>query len=247
MTATLTDLAIDPCGIGVLTMRDVRGKNALSLEMVAELESRIGVVQAREDLKVLVLAGTDEYFSTGANRSVLEAIVSGRIAPRDLLLPRLLLDIRVPVIAAMAGHAIGGGLALGICADVTVAARESRYGATFMRYGFTPGLGLTLLLEHAMGPALAHELLLTGTTFRGSRFERHGAFTYVLPRSQVAAKAMAVAAELAARPRLPLVMLKTALSRRKRELFEAARTHETVMHEATFATPDVARLIEELD
>ncbi|HZP49401.1 MAG TPA: polyketide synthase [Vicinamibacterales bacterium] len=247
MSASLTDLTIDGCGIGTLTLRDANGKNALSVELVAELESRIDEVRARAELKVLVMTGTDDYFCTGANRAVLQAIVAGRVAPGDLLLPRRLLDIPVPVIAAMAGHAIGGGLALGICADITIAARESRYGATFMRYGFTPGMGMTSLLEHAMGPPLAHELLLTGATYRGTRFERHGAFTYVLPRSAVAAKAQAIAAELAARPRTPLVLLKAALSRRKRELFERARTHERVMHDATFGTAEVARLIEDLE
>ena len=247
MTAALTDLTVDDSGVAVLTLRDERGKNALSMEMVAELEAGIERIRRRDDVRVLVLAGTENYFCTGANRAVLEAIAAGRVAPRDLLLPRLLLDIPVPVIAAMAGHAIGGGLAVAICADITIAASESRYGATFMQYGFTPGLGMTRLLEYVMGPPLAHELLLTGATFRGSRFERHGAFTYVLPRADVVEKARAIAADLSGRPRRPLALLKAALSQPKRELFEAARTHESAMHEATFGTTDVARLIQQLE
>jgi polyketide biosynthesis enoyl-CoA hydratase PksI len=242
----LTHLTVE-CGIGVLRMCDERGKNALSIEMVGDLEARFGEIGRRDDVNVIILTGTDSYFSTGANRAALQAIVDGRIAPRDLLLPRLLLDIPVPVIAAMSGHAIGGGLAVGICADVTIAARESRYGATFMRYGFTPGLGMTRMLEYAMGPSLAHELLLSGATFRGSRFERHGAFNYVLPRSDVDAKARAIAADLAAQPAAALRMLKATLSRSKRALFEEARAAEAVMHAATFRTPEVARLIQEME
>ena len=152
----------------------------------------------------------------------------------------------VPVIAAMAGHAVGGGLALGICADITVVARESRYGATFMQYGFTPGMGSTALLEHVMGPALAHEMLLTGQTFRGSHFETRRAFNYVLPRSEVMAKAAALGETLADKPRVALVTLKMSLSARKREMFERARSVESLMHAITFSTPDVARLIDEL-
>jgi len=247
MTPRLTEWSVDAAGIATLTMCDAPRKNALSLDMAAELEERFAAIQQDETLKVLVLAGSPEFFSTGANRAVLDDLVTHRVRPRDLLLPRLVLDAPVPVIAAMAGHAIGGGLALGICADITIVARESRYGATFMRYGFTPGLGMTELLEYVMGPPLAHELLLTGRTCRGARFAGTGAFTHVVARSEVASKALAVARELAEKPRLPLVLLKTTLSRRKRELFEAARAHEHVMHEATFATPDVARLIEELD
>jgi enoyl-CoA hydratase/carnithine racemase len=106
---------------------------------------------------------------------------------------------------------------------------------------------MTRMLEYTMGPSLAHELLLTGATFRGSRFERHGAFNYVLPRGEVGAKAMAIAADLAARPHAALRMLKATLSRSKRALFEEARATENVMHTATFGTPDVARLIQELE
>ena len=247
MTPLLTDFTVDSSGVAVLTMCDERRKNALSFEMVAEIEERMAIVQQRDDLKVLVLAGTDDYFSTGASRAVLEQLATRQAKPRDLLLPRLLLDVPVPVVAAITGHAVSGGLALGVCADITIAARESHYGATFMRYGFTPGLGLTLLLEHAMGPGLAHELLLTGRTFRGAHFVGRGGFNYVLARSDVRAKALAIARDLAEKPRLPLVLLKAALARRKRELFEAARTQEIVMHEATFGTPHVARLIEELE
>jgi polyketide biosynthesis enoyl-CoA hydratase PksI len=247
MTPSLTDFAVNSTGVAILTLRDERRKNALSFEMVAEIEARMAALQQDDRVKVLVLAGTDEYFSTGASRAVLEQLAGRQMKPRDLLLPRTLLDVPVPVVAAMAGHAVGGGLALGVFADITIAARESHYGATFMRYGFTPGMGLTLLLEHVMGTALAHELLLTGRTFRGAHFESRGAFSHVLARSDVHAKAIAIAEDLAEKPRRPLVMLKAALSRRKRELFEAARTQESVMHEATFATPEVARLIEELE
>jgi len=247
MRSPVTERAIDDSGIATLQMCDRAGANALSFAMAAELEVRFASVQQDERAKVLLLCGTDEHFSTGANRAVLDELVARRASPRDLLLPRLLLDVPVPVVVAMAGHAVGGGLALALCGDITIAARESRYGATFMRYGFTPGMGTTKLLEHMMGPALAHEMLLTGCTFRGSHFEGRGGFNYVLPRADVAPRAAAIAAALAEKPRKALTLLKTALSRRKRELFEAARTEEIAMHEATFATPEVARLIAEMD
>ncbi len=242
--ARLTDLDVDSSGIATLSMRDAAGKNALSVEMVGELEERCSAIARDERLKAVVFVGLDDYFSTGATRAVLRDLQSGRATPRDLLLPRALLDIPVPVVAAMAGHAIGGGLALGICADLTVASRESRYGATFMQFGFTPGLGLTALLEYTLGPALAHELLLTGQTFRGTHFEGRG-FNYVLPKSQVMPKAVDLATSLTEKPRTALVTLKTTLSATKRAMFEAARSRETLMHAITFASPETARLIDE--
>ena len=246
MIGRLTNVEVDAAGVAVLTMSDPARKNALSVEMVQELEERAEALAHNESVKTVILAGLDEYFCTGANREVLEHIVSGKTTPRDLLLPRALLDLPVPVVAAMAGHAIGGGLALGVCADVTVIARESRYGASFMNYGFTPGMGLTRLLEHLLGVALAHEMLLTGQAFRGSHFEGRGGFNYVLPRKDVLAKAHEIASILAEKPRLSLVTLKLSLSSKKRELFEAARTTECLMHQITFSLPDVERLIREM-
>ena len=231
-------------GIAVVRMQDAVGKNALSHDMTRALENRIGDLHGNTDIKVIVLAGLPEYFCTGASRGVLDELLQKRRAPADLLLPRVLLDIPVPVIAAMEGHAIGGGLAVGLCADLIVAANESHYSCNFMNYGFTPGVGTTRLLEHVLGPALAHEMLLTGRSFKGRHFAERGAFNYVLPRTEVLAKAMDLAARTAEKPRVSLVALKLALSSRKREIFEAARSMEILMHQITFAQTETAHLIE---
>src|SRR5581483_7175690 len=106
-------------------------------------------------------------------------------------LPKYLLDFPLPVIAAMEGHAVGGGFALGLCADIVVVATESRYGATFMNMGFTPGMGTTRLLEHVLSPAMAAEMLFTGEHKKGSFFEGRCA---VLPRAELLAHAMSIAA-----------------------------------------------------
>jgi polyketide biosynthesis enoyl-CoA hydratase PksI len=136
-------------------------------------------------------------------------------------------------------------VALGICADLTVLARESRYAANFMNYGFTPGLGTTRLLEHLLGPSLAYEMLLTGRAIRGSHFEGRPGFNYLLPRQDVMNKAYDLASRIAEKPRASLLSVKFTLSSRKRELFEAARSSERLMHQITFVLPDVERLIRE--
>ena len=232
-------------GIAVVRMQDGAGKNALSRGLTLELERALGSVSNRPEVRVVVLCGLPEYFCTGASRAVMQELIAGGVAPRDLLLPRALLDLDVPLIAAMEGHAVGGGLALALCADLILAARESRYGCNFMDYGFTPGMGTTQLLEYALGPSLAHEMLLTGRTFRGARFEGSAGFNYMLPRALVMNKALALAAEIAGKPRLSLTALKISLSSRKRQIFEAARSIEIVMHHLTLMQPAVAKSIQE--
>jgi polyketide biosynthesis enoyl-CoA hydratase PksI len=226
-------------------MRDEAGRNAMSAPFVEALLDSLHEVWAWDRLKVVVLLGLPDVFSSGADLGVLTALVDGAIAPSDLLLSKAVLDLPVPTIAAMEGHALGGGLALGLCADVVLIARESRYGCPFMNLGITPGMGMTRLLEHVLSPAVAHEMLFTGEPLKGAHFEGRSGFNYVLPRAEVRSKALELAERIAEKPRVALTALKRALSLPRRQAFEATRTVEALMHEVTFAQPDVRRLLEE--
>ena len=238
-------LQIDTRGIATIAMCDAAGKNAMSDAFVAELREAFHALAGSREAKVAVLIGLPEVFSGGASREVLEALVAGRIAPSELLLPRALLDVPVPTIAAMEGHAVGGGLALGLGADIVLIARESSYACSFMNLGFTPGMGVTRLLEHVLSPAIAHEMLYTGQAFRGSHFEGRSGFNYILPRTEVRAKALELAARIAEKPRTALETLKAVLSAPKRQAFEETRAVEAMMHRLTYGEPDVRRLIDE--
>ena len=241
----LVGCAIDATGIAALSLDDAAGQNAMSKSLVTQLTERLHEVSAMSHVKVVLLTGLPEVFCSGASRDVLEDLVRGQVAPSDILLPRAVLDVPVPTIAAMAGHAIGGGFALGLCADLVLIARESRYGCSFMNMGFTPGMGMTRLLEHVLAPALAHEMLFTGQALKGAHFEGRSGFNYILPRSQVLPKAYELAELIAEKPRVAVEALKRALSVGRRQVFEATRTVETLMHQVCFAQTDISRLIEE--
>jgi 4-carboxy-3-alkylbut-2-enoyl-[acp] decarboxylase len=232
-------------GIATVAMIDAVGRNAMSEPFVRELLGAFEAVAKWPDLKVVLLLGLPEIFSAGASREVLHALADGAISPSDLLLAKSFLDFPVPTIAAMEGHAIGGGLALGVCADVVLLARESRYGCPFMNLGFTPGMGLTRLLEHVLSPAVAHEMLFSGEAFKGSHFERLGGFNYILPRDDVRHKSLDVAQRIAEKPAVALRALKQILALPKRQAFAAAHATEALMHQITFAQPGLRQHIEE--
>lgn len=238
-------LSPDHDHVGILRIHDVAGRNALSEPLVHELLAALAQASTDERIHSLVLCGLPDVFCAGASRSMLASIVTGRIAPTDILLSKAVLDLPIPVVAAMAGHAIGGGLALGLCADVIVLARESRYGASFMNMGFTPGMGITKLLEHVMSPALAAEILFSGEPRRGKDFIGSTGVNYILPRAEVEDRALAVAARIAEKPRTSLLLLKRTMSLPRRQTFEATRTMESFMHEISFGQPDAAKRIEE--
>ena len=168
----------------------------------------------------------------GRAAELLFRLAAGELRPTDILLPKLLLDCSVPVVAAMAGHATGGGFALGLAADIVLIGEDSRYGFTFMNLGFTPGMGTTRLCEHMLSAAIAHELLYTGEFRRGRAFARSG-INHVLPRLEVDATAQDIAARIADKPRQAVTALKRTLSLPRRHAFEASITHESLMHQIT--------------
>lgn len=229
-------------GIAKLTLADPASANALGETMVHELEAAFETIDRDRDVRVVVMSGEGETFSSGAPRELLMRLAAGELRPADIQLPKLLLDCAVPVVAAMAGHATGGGFALGLAADIVLIGDDSRYGFTFMNLGFTPGMGTTRLCEHVLSTAIAHELLYTGELRRGGRFVGSG-INHVLPRDQVDAAALDVAARIAEKPRQSVVALKRTLSLPRRRAFETSITHESLMHQITLGA--AARLIQD--
>lgn len=219
-------------GIATLTLADPRSANALGEEMVHALQEAFAAIDRDRHLRAVVLSADGETFSSGAPQALLLRLAAGDLRPADIVLPKLLLDCAVPVIAAMAGHATGGGFALGLAADIVLLGEESRYGFTFMNLGFTPGMGTTLLCEHVLSPAVAHELLYTGELRRGRRFAGTG-INHVLPRHEVDVAAMDIAARIADKPRSSVSVLKRTLSLPRRRAFEVSLTQESLMHQLT--------------
>merc|ERR1711953_537306 len=90
-----------------------------------------------------------------------------------------LLDVKVPVIGALQGHAIGGGLGLALCCDIRICCADSQYGSNFVRLGLHPGMATTYLLPRLVGVPKAVELLLTGRLVDGKEAEKIGLATNV--------------------------------------------------------------------
>ncbi|MGE3507758.1 MAG: polyketide synthase [Vicinamibacterales bacterium] len=231
-------------GVTIVTLSDSRHANALGEAMVDALSEAFTTATSRSETRVILLDAEGETFSAGAPRDLLLKLARREARPADITLPRLLLTCAVPVVAALSGHATGGGFALGLSADLIYLARECRYGFTFMDLGFTPGMGTTRLCEHVLSPALAHELLYTGELRRGAAFERTGV-NGVLPRTEVRAAALDVARRIAGKPRDAVEILKRTLSLPRRLAFEQALTLESLMHQITLGGADAPRAIED--
>jgi enoyl-CoA hydratase len=147
-----------------------------------------------------------------------------------------MLEIEVPTIAAMNGHAIGGGLGLAAVCDLRVANEAARYGANFVRLGLHPGMATTYLLPRLLGVPRAVELLLTGRIVSGREAADLGLAHYAVPADAVLSKARELAAEIASAAPIAVRLTKQTIYRHlgwdpigaaRYEAFAQSRTSET--------------------
>ncbi|UJF34779.1 beta-ketoacyl synthase N-terminal-like domain-containing protein [Paenibacillus hexagrammi] len=241
------DLQVIDSGIALVTMQDRVNKNTFSKELADGLVQAFETIKAGADLKVVILTGFDSYFASGGTKEGLLAIQEGRVKFTDINIYSLALDCRIPVIAAMQGHGIGAGWAMGMFCDFIVMSRESYYSSNYMKYGFTPGAGATLIFPEKFGTALAQEILYTGRQFRGSELEAKGVLFPVLPRNEVLPYALQLAQELAQAPRESLIALKDLMTQSIRDKVRPTFDHELQMHQRTFVNqPEVRDRIESM-
>ncbi|WP_025720840.1 SDR family NAD(P)-dependent oxidoreductase, partial [Paenibacillus sp. 1-18] len=221
-------------GIVLLTMKDTAHKNTFSDELIIGLNQAFETVQANENYKVVILTGYGTYFATGGTQEGLLAIHEGKAKYSDTNVYKIALDCKLPVIAAMQGHGIGAGWCMGMFCDFIVMSRESIYTTNFMKYGFTPGAGSTLIFPEKFGVSMAQEILFTGTRYSGSELETKGVPFPVLPRNEVVSYAMQLARKLSESPRESLIELKNHMSQSIREKLAATIEKEIKMQDKTF-------------
>src|SRR5207253_7500808 len=135
--------------------------------------------------------------AAGGTKESLLAIQEGKAKFTDVTVFQLPLDCKLPVIAALQGHGLGAGWAMGMFADLVLLSEESRYVSPYMNYGFTPGAGATWILADKLGMDLARESLLTGQYYGGRELKDTGLRLRVLPRAEVHGAAMGLARQMA--------------------------------------------------
>lgn len=239
MTDDVIELTEVEPGIVCLRMQDRVHKNTFTHELSAALIRSFATIAANATYKVVILTGYDTYFASGGTQEDLLALQEGRGKFSDNNIYGLALECEIPVISAMQGHGIGGGFVMGLFADFVILSRESVYTTNFMKYGFTPGMGATMIVPRKLGLTLGEEMLLLARRYRGEELKQRGVPFPVFPRAEVMDQAMAMARELAEKPRQSLIVLKEQLVRALREELPAVIAQEVAMHAKTFHQPEV--------
>ena len=232
--------------LAVVGMEDRVSKNRSSPAFIAGIESAFREIARRQETRAVVIHGYDNYFCCGGSREELLLLASREAVFTDLPFYDQLLRCELPVVAAMGGHAIGGGLVFGAYADVLVLAEESLYSANFLHYGFTPGMGATWVIPKKFGFTLGWEMLFTARNYQGGELRARGAPVRFARKAGVLDAALAVAREIADKPAFALRELKRCYYASIRDELAAAVRKELAMHDATFARPEVHARIRSL-
>ena len=223
--------------IALVSMEDRENKNMVSDQLYYGLIKAFSRIAEDESISAVVLTGYDNIFCMGGMRDNLQSIADQNALCSDGTFVYLgLLSCPVPVIAAMQGHAYGGGLMLGMSADVIVMAEESIYSANFTRYGFTPGVGSTYVLAEKLGDLLAKEMMYTANEYQGAELKERGASVHVKKRKDVLGAALEIAAAMAKKPRKTLNVLKKELARRELAKLPGYISSEVAMHQEIFSS-----------
>ncbi|MFD4987451.1 SDR family NAD(P)-dependent oxidoreductase [Streptomyces sp. NPDC058374] len=231
---------VDP-GIALVVMRDPSGVNMFTDGMMHGLTAAFAEIARRSDVKAVVLTGSGGVFSMGATPDALETLAGGgsRFTDAPFVYEGFLRCDR-PVIAAVQGHASGGGLAFALHADMVVMSREASFSASFMKYGFTPGMGATYILEQRLGRALATEMFFTGGTYTGRALEQRGADLSFADPDDVLPTALALARSIAQKPLNAVRVLKADLADRVLGQLGSVIARESEMHDRVFGPESVA-------
>lgn len=238
-------------GVCLIRMQDEAGRNTFTQALISGLVSSMEAAEKDPNVKCIVLTGYGPYFATGGTQEALLDIQAGKNSFLDAnsggkSVYSLPMTCSLPVIAAMQGHAVGGGLAMGLFSDIVILSRESIYSASFMKYGFTPGFGSTCIFLEKFGRALGTEMLLTAKTYHGADLEKRGIPFEVKPRAQVVDCALEIAESLAEKPRRSLELLKAHLAADILARLPEVTEKELKMHDETFHLPEVREKIMQL-
>jgi enoyl-CoA hydratase/carnithine racemase len=190
--------------VAQITLNRPENRNSMTEEVLHGFREAVARVKEDPELRCVIITGRGKSFCAGADfrSQVQRSDRERRGLPNErsfaMYAPFLsLLDVEVPTIAAMNGHAIGGGLGLAIVCDLRVANRDAKYGANFVRLGFHPGMATTYILPRLMGAPRAIELLLTGRLISGEEAADLGLAHYAVEPDQVLEKSWELAREVA--------------------------------------------------
>jgi enoyl-CoA hydratase len=226
--------------VGVVTLNRPKQLNALNPKLMQELGAALQAYDADDGVGAMIITGNDKAFAAGADIGVMkdygymDAYLSDYIT-RDWEHIR---RIRKPVIAAVAGYALGGGCELAMMCDIVIAADNAKFGQPEINLGIMPGAGGTQRLPRAVGKAKAMDLCLTARNMDAQEAERSGLVSRVVPLDKLMEEAMAVGEKIAGYSQPVVMMMKESINRAYESTLSEGVLFERRLFHSMFALAD---------
>jgi enoyl-CoA hydratase len=224
--------------VGIIRLNRPQALNALNAALNAELARAIAAFDADPGIGCMLITGSEKAFAAGADIKEMADKSAIDMFIQDFAGRHAAAEARKPVIAAVAGFALGGGCELAMQCDLIIAADTAKFGQPEIKLGVIPGIGGTQRMTHAVGKAKAMDLILTGRMMDAAEAERAGLVARVVPAASLMEEAMKVAETIAAMSLPALIAAKEAVNQAfEMSLAEGVRFERRVFH-MLFATHD---------
>ena len=236
-----TNIVVETRGkVGLVTLNRPQALNALSDALVDELATALDAFEADDGIGAIVITGSDKAFAAGADITAMQAMsyidaYKGDFITRNWERVR---SCRKPVIAAVAGYALGGGCELAMMCDIVLAADTAQFGQPEVRLGVLPGAGGTQRLPRAVSKAKAMDMCLTARTMDAAEAERAGLVSRVVPAARLVDEALATAERIAGFSLPAVMMIKECVNRAYESPLAEGLLFERRTFHAAFALED---------
>jgi enoyl-CoA hydratase len=227
-------------GVTLIRLNRPEALNALNSQLLGELCTALDAAEADDAVACVVLTGSERAFAAGADIKEMSEKTYAQMFKSDFFgdAARRIEQFRKPIVAAVAGYALGGGCELAMLCDFIIAAETAKFGQPEINLGVAPGIGGTQRLTRAVGKSKAMDMILTGRMMDAAEAERGGLVSRVVPADKLMDEAMAAAAKIASQSPLAVMMNKELVDAAFETTLAAGVTLERRLFHSLFAFDD---------
>ena len=225
--------------VALITLDRPKALNALNGALISELNQALDGFEANAEIGCVVLTGSEKAFAAGADIKQMQSLSYPQNYLDDFVGPwERIGRFRKPIVAAVAGYALGGGCEIAMMCDIVIAADNAQFGQPEIKLGVMPGIGGTQRLTRFVGKAKAMDLCLTGRMMGVEEAERAGLVSRIVPAAKLLEEAMRVAETVAGMSQPIAMMTKETVNQAYETTLSAGIRFERRLFHSMFATSD---------
>lgn len=226
--------------VAVVRLNRPDALNALNAKLLGELADALGTLDANDKVRCIVLTGSEKAFAAGADIKEMSEKSFVEMYMQDFFTPETeaLLRVRKPVVAAVAGYALGGGCELAMMCDFIICAENAKFGQPEINLGVVAGIGGTQRLTRFVGKSKAMDMHLTGRFMDAAEAERSGLVSRVVPLKDLMKETMAAARKIAEKSQIAVMVVKESVNRSYETTLREGILFERRVFHSLFATED---------